>query len=445
MKNNNQNKNDTNVKGTTRRDFLRNTTYATAGAVALGVAAGSAIAEESSAAGKAAAAKKAGGLNLIAPTFEESPTYLATYKSSDRAKKICKDAIIIDTLYSAVYPLQWKNDEQFDPVMDECKAAGMNILGICSSADVAGADPKAVFGAARFYYDKIFRSPDKYMLVRSTDDIRQAVKEGKLGIYLIHQGTNQYQGDVKNVALMKAMGFGYCLLVYNNKNAVGGGIADEKDDGLTKYGRSLIQAYNKYGMVVDVNHTGNKTGLDACEVSAKPVIFSHSGAKGVFPSFRNMTDELIKAIAKTGGVCSMYGTGAYIDPSNPAVVGPEILFKHFDYMCQLIGKADNVGYGSDFIPDMNKTMELVMSKASAYPDMGMKPGTTKKAIEMYGPTANPARILPALVDQFLDHGYSEKDIHKILGGNMMRVFDECWKGDPKVKVGEDHFFYNDRT
>jgi len=281
--------------------------------------------------------------------------------------------------------------------------------------------------------------------VRSTDDIRKAVKEEKLGIYLTHQGTNQYQGDVENVALMKAMGFGYCLLVYNNKNAVGCGIADEIDTGLTKYGRRLIQAYNKYGMVVDVNHTGNRTALDACEASAKPVIFSHSGAKGVFSSFRNMTDELIKAIAETGGSCHVFGTGAYIDPANPAVVGPEIIFKHIDYMVQLHGNADHVGYGSDYIPDMNKTMELVMSKANAYPDMGMKPGTTKKAIEMYGPTANPARILPALVDQMLDHGYTEQDIHKILGGNIMRVFDACWNGDPSVNVEDHAFFYDDRT
>jgi len=427
------------VQNQSRREFLRTGAYATAGAVAMGLSAGTGTAQAAS--GKAAEGAAA-GLHLITPTFEESPTYLATYKSSDRARQICKDAIIIDTLYSAVYPLQWKNDDQFDPVMDECKAVGMNVLGICSSADVAGADPKAVFGAARFYYDKIFSRPDKYLLVRSTDDIRKAVKEGKLGIYLTHQGTNVFQGDVENVALMKAMGFGYCLLVYNNRNAVGGGIADKEDTGLTDYGRKLIQAYNRYGMVVDVNHTGNRTALDACEVSAKPVIFSHSGAKGVFPSFRNMTDELIKAVAKTGGTCHIFGTGAYIDPTNPAVVGPEILFKHLDYMVQLHGDADHVGYGSDFIPDMNKTMELVMSKAGAYPDMGMKPGTTKKAVEMYGPTANPARILPALVDQMLNHGYTEKDIHKILGGNVMRVFDECWNG-ADVEIVDPPAFHKD--
>jgi membrane dipeptidase len=111
-------------------------------------------------------------------------------------------------------------------------------------------------------------------------------------------------------------------------------------------------------------------------------------------------------------------------------------------MVQLHGNTDHVGYGSDYIPDMNKTMELVMSKASAYPDMGMKPGTTKKAIEMYAPTANPARILPALVDQMLEHGYKEKDIHKILGGNIMRVFDEVW-GGANVEITETPAFHQD--
>lgn len=434
-----QNSNEPLVEDKSRRDFLRTSVIVGSGAVAMGMTAGGGTAHAQDG---TAAAQQSEGIKLIAPTFEESPTYLATYESTDRAKQVCKDAIFIDTLFSAVYPLQWKNDDQFEPVLEECKATGMNVLGICPSGDSAGSDPKDVFGAARFYYKKIYSSPDKYMLVRSTDDIRKAVKEGKIGIYLTHQGTNQFQGSVDNVALMKGMGYGYCLLVYNTENAAGGGCADKVDNGLTEYGRRLVQAYNRYGMVVDVNHTGNRTALDACEVSTKPVIFSHSGAKGVFPCFRNMTDELIKAIAKTGGVCCMFGTGAYIDPKNPEVVGPEILFKHIDYMCQLHGNADHVGYGSDWIPDMNGTMKLVMAQADTYPDMGMPPGTTKKSIEMYGPTANPARITPAVVDQMLNNGYSEQDVHKFLGGNMMRVFEEVWDG-AEVKIDDPPAFHKD--
>jgi membrane dipeptidase len=112
-------------------------------------------------------------------------------------------------------------------------------------------------------------------------------------------------------------------------------------------------------------------------------------------------------------------------------------------MCQLHGNADHVGYGSDWIPDMNGTMKLILANASTYPDGGgMKPGTTRKAIEMYGPTANPARILPALVDQFLEHGYTEEDVHKILGGNMMRVFDEVWDG-ADVEIADTAAFHED--
>jgi membrane dipeptidase len=437
VKNNDRNPNGSHVGGTTRRDFLRKSTYAAAGLVATGFFQRNATAKEA----KQKAAKGA-KLELISPTFETSPTYLATYPASERAKKIMKEATVIDTLFSAVYPLQWKNDDQFHPVMDECMAAGMNVLGYCTSADVASPDPAAVLNGLKFPLRKIAERPDKYMIVRTGNDIREAKKQGKLGFYFVHQGTNQYGGDVDNVALMRQLGFGYCLLVYNNKNAVGGGCADDEDVGLTAYGRKLIQAYNRYGMVVDVNHTGNRTALDACEASAKPIIASHSGAKGVFNSFRNLSDELIVAIAKTGGVCSMFGTGAYIDPTNPKVVSPDIIFKHIDYMVQLHGNVDHVGYGSDWIPDMNGTMKLVAAKADTYPDMGMPTGTTKKAIEMYAPTANPARIMPAIVDLMLKAGYKEMDIHKFLGGNIIRVFDACWNG-ADVEITEKPDFAKD--
>jgi len=422
---NQQHPNDARVEGTTRRDFLRKSAYAAAGLAAMGFFPGTSKA-----------------LELISPTFETSPQYLAKYAASIRAREIMQKATVIDTLFSAVYPLQWKNDDQFHPVMDECMAAGINVLGYCTSADIASPDPAAVLRGLKFPLRKIAERPDKYMIVRTGHDIREAKKQGKLGFYFVHQGTKQFGTDVDNVALMRQLGFGYCLLVYNVRNDVGGGCADDDDTGLTRYGRKLIRAYNRYGMVVDLTHTGNRTALDACAASSQPVIASHSGAKGVFTAFRNLTDELIKAIAKTGGVCSVFTTGAYIDPTNPPVVGPEIIFKHIDYMCQLIGNADHVGYGSDWIPDMNKTMELIMSKANAYPDMGMPPGTTKKAISMYGPTPMPARILPAVVDQMLKHGYSEADCHKILGGNILRVFEKVW-GGADVVISDQPVFYED--
>jgi len=423
-----------NPGGTTRREFLQRSAYAAAGAAAMGLARGG---------GKKAAAQEAPQeMELISPTFETSPTYLATYPASDRAKRIVKDATVIDTLFSAVYPLQWKNDEQFHTVMDEYMATGANVLCFCTSADVAASDPGALLLGAKFPLRMIADRPDKYMTVHTAQDIRDAKTQGKLGFCFVHQGTGPVGTDPHNVGLLRQLGYSHCLLVYNNANAVGGGIADDADEGLTPFGRRLIHAYNRYGLVVDVTHTGNRTALDACEASSQPVIASHSGAAGVFGSFRNISDDLIKAIAGTGGVVSAFFTGAYIDPTNPPVVGPEIIFQHMDYICQLTGSADHVGYGSDWIPDMNQTMQLILSKADSYPDKGLPPGTTKKAITMYGPTANPARILPAIVDQLLEHGYSEADCHKALGGNSLRVFEQAWGGTGEA-VPEDPGFHDD--
>ena len=419
------------TEGTTRRDFMQLGAAAAVGAVALSSATNTATAKEDDQM-----------LELISPTFETCPQSLAKYPASKTAQSIMQKATVIDTLFSAVYPLQWKNDDQFHPVMDECMASGMNVLGYCTSADVAASDPATVLNALKFPLRKISERPDKYMIVRTANDIREAKAQGKLGFYFTHQGTNVFGSDVENVALMRQLGFGYCLLVYNTANAVGGGCADDEDMGLTTFGRKLLKAYNRYGMVVDVTHTGNRTALDACSASEQPVIASHSGAKGVFGSFRNLSDELIKAVAGTGGVCSIFTTGAYVDPTNPSVVGPEILFKHIDYMCQLIGNSDHVGYGSDWIPDMNKTMALILSKADSYPDKGLPAGTTKKAISMYGPTPMPARILPSVIDQMLNHGYSEEDCGKVLGKNVLRVFEKVWGGS-KAAIGEEPRFFED--
>jgi membrane dipeptidase len=414
--------------GPTRRDVLRGATYAAAG-----VAAGTAFVRN------AVAQTANHGLDLVSPTFETSPTYLAEYTASDRAKEIMQKATVIDMLFSAVYPLQWKNDDQFHPVMDQCLAAGMNVLGYCTSADGADGDPAAVLNGLKFPLRKIAERPDKYMIVRSGNDIREAKKQGKLGVYFVHQGTMPMGTDVHNVALMRQLGFGYCLLVYNVANAVGGGCAEDQDPGLTAFGHQLVKAYNRYGLVVDVTHTGDRTARDACNVSLKPVIASHSCAKGIFPSFRNLSDELIKDIAGTGGVCSVFTTGTYIDPTNPPVVGPEIIFRHIDYMCQLLGNTDHVGYGSDWIPDMTKTIQLIASKPGVYPDKGMAEGATKKGLSMWGPTPNPAKILPAVVDQLLEHGYSQDDCAKILGGNNLRVFDQVWSGTD-VEIDDSQSF-----
>ena len=155
---------------------------------------------------------------------------------------------------------------------------------------------------------------------------------------------------------------------------------------------------------------------------------SHSGAWKVNNTYRNLSDELIKDIAQSGGVICPVSTALWADPENPPVARPEIYFKHFDYIAQMLGNVDHLGYASDYIPDPTKTVDLALAHPDVYPDLGGMPkGATLKNITYWGACADPAKYMPATVDQMLKNGYKEADCHKILGGNRMRVFEKVWR------------------
>ena len=369
--------------------------------------------------------------SVSTPAFEiydysKIPQRLHTYPASDRAKQIVQKSMTMDTLFSGVWPVQWSSPEapEFHDEMARCKAAGFKVLAACPSADALDNDIKPFVKAAMFYLYKISEQPDMYKIVRTTADIDAAVRENKLGIFFTHQGTALFAGDVDMVGLWRQLGYGYCLLAYNQRNTVGDGCFEKDNGGLTVYGKRLIDSYNRYGMIVDVSHTGERTSLEAIERSSKPVISSHSVAMAIAKYPRSLEDSVIRAVAKSGGVCSINTVGAFVDLSNPDVVTTDMLFRHIDYMVNLVG-IDHVGYGSDYVPDTNIASSLIQTPKGQeiFPDNGYSAAMGAKGT----PTPAPYQIIAALVDKLLENGYSEKDCGKFLGGNMYRVMKQVWK------------------
>lgn len=357
--------------------------------------------------------------------YSKIPQRLHKYPASDKAKKIVQNSLSIDTLFSGTWPEQWSSPEapEFHDEMDRCIAGGMKIMAVCPSADALNTSSAVAMKAMQFYLKKINERPDKYKIIRTTKDIDDAIKEKKLGLYFTHQGTGHFEGDVDNVSIWRQLGYGYCLLAYNQRNPVGDGCFVKENGGLTAYGKTLIDAYNRYGMLVDVSHTGERTSLDAVERSSQPVISSHSVAMAIANYPRSLYDSVIKAIAKSGGVCSINMVGAFVDTSNPDIVTTDMLFKHVDYMANLVG-IDHVGFGSDYIPDITFTADGMKTPTGQeiFPDGGY---TTKTAYKGF-PTPSSYQILPALLDKMLEKGYSEKDCQKFIGGNMYRVMKQVW-------------------
>ncbi|MCB0165514.1 MAG: membrane dipeptidase [Anaerolineae bacterium] len=356
--------------------------------------------------------------------FSQIPQRLHEYPASDRAKEIVKKSLTTDSLYSGTWPEQWSpGAPEFHDIMDELKAAGFKMIAACPQSDKPGTTFLDAIKSLEGWLKKLNERPESYKIVRTTRDIDEAVAAGKLAIFFTHQGSKPFEEDLDRVAVFRELGYAYCLLAYNLRNSVGDGCVEPENAGLTSFGKMLVDAYNRYGMILDVTHVGERTSLDVCERSNAPVISSHSGAYSVFAYPRNISDERIKAIAATGGVCAMNMVGAFLDPSNPDIVTTDILFQHIDHMVNLVG-IDYVGFGSDYIPDITKTAQIFQTPLG---DLGFPDGGVIKAAAAKGiPSANPARIVAALVDKLLENGYSEEDCGKFLGGNLYRVFDQVW-------------------
>ncbi|HEX9258256.1 MAG TPA: membrane dipeptidase [Acidimicrobiales bacterium] len=348
------------------------------------------------------------------------------YPASERATQIVHDSMTIDTLFSGTWPTQWSSPAapEFHDEMDRLIAAGFKAIGACPWADGAGASVPDIVKAAQFYFKKINERPERYKIVRTAADIDAAVAEGKLGIYFTNQGTSLFEGDPDRVAFWRQLGYGYCLLAYNGRNAYGDGCFEPDNGRLTNVGKLLIEAYNRYGMVVDVSHTGERTSLDAIDHSTQPVISSHSVAKAIADYPRSLSDAVIKAIAESGGVCSINMVGAFVDLSNPDIVTTDMLMRHIDYMADLVG-IDHVGFGSDYIPDVTWTANSIQEPLGqiVFPDGGYSAKMGAKGV----PTPAPYQIVAALVDAMLDRGYTPEDCAKFLGGNIYRVFQQVWK------------------
>ncbi len=261
----------------------------------------------------------------------------------------------------------------------------------------------------------IEHAKDRYVLARTTSDIRAAKRNGRLALGYHFQGTNPFQGRLEMVQAYYDLGVRHALLAYNQRNLVGDGCHERTNGGLSRYGLALICEMNRVGMLVDCSHSGRRTTLEAMEASSKPCIFSHSVARALVDHERNISDEQILALAKTGGVIGINGIGFMLDAAGLA--DGENVVRHIDYVAELIGP-QHVALGLDFVID-DAHMQTVYraNRDLMYPN-GYPPPPWQYL---------PPEGLPEIVSLLLKRGYSEDAVRGILGDNFLRVAAEVWR------------------
>lgn len=288
-------------------------------------------------------------------------------------------------------------------------------------------EPRQGVAAARMQIDRVHetvrRHSDSLVLARTAEDVRRARDDGRIAILIGIEGGYLIADSLDVLREFRSSGAVYMTLTHGfhttwaDSSGVHEAIAP-LHGGLTDFGREVVRDMNRLGMMVDVSHVSDDTFWDVLQTSSAPPIASHSSCRAVAPHRRNLSDDMIRALAGRGGVAQINFSAAFVDPHFPELDpktandwwerggyanGPltdhvtplETLADHFEHALRLVGP-DHVGIGSDF------------DGVGALPE-GME---------------NCSK-LPNLTAALLQRGHGESDLESVLGDNFLRVLEEC--------------------
>lgn len=344
----------------------------------------------------------------ISSTSSSAPPVAETL--DQRAARVHRDAIVIDghndipsVIAATGFDLGKPNGKTHTD-LPRMRAGGITgeFFSIFVDAKYAQSN-----GAARraldlidIVYQQVERHGDTLMLATTVEDIRRAKRESKIAVLMGVEGGHAIENSLSTLRTFHRLGVRYMTLTHTNTNdwadsAGYSGPAPVRHHGLSEFGKEVVREMQRIGMLVDVSHVSDETFFATLEVARAPVIASHSSARAVADHRRNLSDDMLRALAKNGGIAMANFFPGFIDPTrkdNPSTTPLSVLIDHIDHMVKIAG-IDHVGLGSDF--DGIPTLPVGLTGIDQ---------------------------LPNITRELLARNYSEDDVRKILGENFLRVF-----------------------
>jgi membrane dipeptidase len=366
-----------------------------------------------------------------------------------RALQIHRRAIVIDThndvttpMTNHDYDLSGEPPAPYRTSLERMKRGGLDAeffsLYIKPTYVKNGGAARRTLDMIDAVYRAAERHPNDLMMAYSAADIREAKRKGKIAALMGIEGGHAIENSLATLREFYRLGVRYMTLTWNNTNDwADAGRGEKTHNGLTDFGKEVVREMNRVGMLVDVSHVSDKTMSDALDISKAPIIASHSSARALAEHPRNIPDDLLRRIAKNGGVVQVNFYDLFVDaqagaanderskrlkpqydaiderfkddperraeeedkldaanPLQPPVTLSKLV-DHIDHIVKIAG-IDHVGLGADFDGAMD-----------------MPEG------------ASDVSELPNITYELLRRGYSERDIRKILGENFLRVFAEA--------------------
>jgi len=380
------------------------------------------------------------GLPVVAQTRDEALW--------QRALQIHRGAIVIDTHNDITTPM---TNDDFDlsgtpPTPYRTNIERMKKGGLTAEFFSLYVKPWYVEhgGAARrtldmidSVYRAVERHPRDLMLATSVVDIRRAKRQGKIAALMGIEGGHAIEDSLPTLREFYRLGVRYMTLTWNNTNNwADAGRGEKKHHGLSDFGKEVVREMNRLGMMVDVSHVSDETISDALDVSKAPIIASHSSARALSNVPRNIPDDLLKRIAKNGGVVQVNFYSEFVDEKT---VGPQSAEREARLKAQQAAidakykdDPERRGEESDKLEAANPLPPLPISKLIDHIDHIVKVagidhvgiGADFDGANDMPEGAQDVSMLPNITYELLKRGYSEQDIRKILGENLLRAFAE---------------------
>jgi membrane dipeptidase len=376
---------------------------------------------------------------VLAPEFGRVPPYEAKVTEDEmrRANRLLDHNIVI-SLHD--HPVRFPEDMRHTPEYNRTGRQHTAFAGLAESRMTVVFDnmmdgTACVTGNAPWRWQDIITDlgmrqadvahQDDVVVVRTVADIHDAKATGKVGLVFGLEAATPIENEIDRLDVLFGLGLRQIGIAYSDSNALGCGLNESQDSGLTDFGRRAVRRMNDVGLAIDISHSSDQTGIDTCLASDRPVFITHAGAKGVWDTPRMKSDEVLQAVAGTGGVIGMSAAPhTTLSQAHPRHTIASVM-DHFRYCVDLVG-IEHVAFGPDTMYGDHVGLHTVFGhllKIGAAATGGPSFEKVAYVDGLENPTENFGNICRWLVHD----GFADSEISAVLGGNILRALEGIWK------------------